>query len=88
MICVPSTGTWPGFCSALTEAGQDVNHKSLIIDCVEKVKKKRSEMSGMCTKLAEVSQMVGSALADYWRLVTKALPTSLKLKRSTNLWGF
>ena len=73
---MPLAGNRSGACSALNEARLDVNYKSLIINDGEKVEKKRSETLAMCTKSAEVHQMVGSVPADRQRLVTEALPTS------------
>ena len=68
------------------EAKRNVKDKSPITDDREKVgqRKKRSEMTAMCTKSAKVRQMVGSVPDDRRRLDTEALPTSQKLKSSAN----
>ena len=56
----------------------------IIYDGEKCEKKKESETSAMCTKSAEVRQMVGSVPVDRWRLVTEALPTFQKLKNSAD----
>ena len=66
---MPSTGNWPGVCSASKETWRDVSNKFAIITTGEKVKK-RSETSAMCIKLAKIRQMVGSVPAR-WQLVTE-----------------
>ena len=59
-------------------AWRDVNVKSTIVDDREKVEEKKVRNFEICTKSAEVRQIVGSVPADRWILV-EALRTSEKL---------